>query len=44
MLKAAFRRLFIVRAKPAVFAKFNADQKTAKPIAVPKDSTEQFLR
>ena len=33
-----------LRAKPAVFAKFNADQKTAKPIAVPKDSTEQFLR
>src|SRR5215470_14697119 len=31
-----------LRAKPAVFAKFNADQKTAKPIAVPKDSTEQF--
>src|SRR5262245_43579484 len=32
------------RAKPAVFAKVSADQKTAKPIAIPKDATEQFLR
>jgi len=32
------------REKPAVFAKFNADPKSAKPIAIPKDATEQFLR
>jgi predicted Zn-dependent protease len=32
------------RAKPAVFAKFNPDPKSAKPIAIPKDATEQFLR
>jgi predicted Zn-dependent protease len=32
------------RGKPAVFAKFNPDPKTAKPIAIPKDATEQFLR
>ena len=29
---------------PAVFGKFSADQKSAKPVAVPKDATEQFLR
>jgi len=38
----ALKRHF--RQNPAVFAKFNPDQKGAKPIAVPKDATEQFLR
>jgi predicted Zn-dependent protease len=32
------------RGKPAVFTKFNPDPKSAKPIAIPKDATEQFLR
>jgi hypothetical protein len=38
----ALKRHF--RQNPAVFGKFSPDQKGAKPIAVPKDATEQFLR
>jgi predicted Zn-dependent protease len=38
----ALKRHF--RGNPAVFAKFNADPKTARPVVVPKDATEQFLR
>ena len=39
---AALKRHF--RDKPALFAKFNADPRSAKPIVIPKDATEQFLR
>jgi predicted Zn-dependent protease len=38
----ALKRHF--RDKPAVFGKFNPDPKSAKPVAIPKDATEQFLR
>ncbi|HMD96780.1 MAG TPA: M48 family metalloprotease [Terriglobia bacterium] len=31
------------RAEPAVFGKFNSDPKSARPISVPKDSSEVFL-
>jgi len=32
------------RDNPTVFAKFNADQKSATPFILPKDTAEQFLR
>jgi predicted Zn-dependent protease len=32
------------RANPSVFAKFNSDPKSAKPISVPKNAAEVFLR
>ncbi|HMD99718.1 MAG TPA: M48 family metalloprotease [Terriglobia bacterium] len=32
------------RADPAVFGKFNSDPKSARPISVPKNSAEVFLR
>src|SRR5262245_51186327 len=39
---AALKRHF--RQKPAVFAAFNPDPKSAKPFTVPKDAPEAFLR
>jgi len=32
------------RATPSVFGKFNSDPKSAKPMSVPKDALEVFLR